>query len=87
MIESIIEASGTPSFSFKDINENKPAGSIKIRVETIDYFLRQHREGLLKRSLKRERVEEELTALENQLRGGSDEKTKTKAADASRRAS
>jgi predicted CoA-substrate-specific enzyme activase len=90
LIESIIEASGTPSFSFKDIDENKPAGSIKIRVETIDYFLRHHREALLKRSLKRERVEEELAALEKQLRAETEEKPEqpaAKAAAASRRAS
>lgn len=44
VIEEIIETSGTPFFSFKDIDENKPKGSIKLRIETIDYFLRQYRE-------------------------------------------
>jgi len=39
-IEKIIETSGTPYFAFKDIDENKPTGSIKLRVETIDYFLK-----------------------------------------------
>ena len=46
-IEAIVERSGTPYFCFKDIDENKPAGSIKIRIETIDYFLKRHRERLL----------------------------------------
>ena len=32
-IESIIEKSGTPYFSFKDVDENKPTGSIRIRIE------------------------------------------------------
>src|SRR5262249_40524368 len=41
-IEGIIERSGTPYFSFKDIDENKPTGSIKIRVETIHYFLKRY---------------------------------------------
>ncbi len=41
-IEQIIEQSGTPYFSFKDIDENKSTGSIKLRVETIDYFLKQY---------------------------------------------
>src|SRR5262245_60991439 len=41
-VESIIERSGTPYFSFKDIDENKPTGSIKIRVETIHYFLKRY---------------------------------------------
>ncbi|MCL4558302.1 MAG: acyl-CoA dehydratase activase-related protein, partial [Deltaproteobacteria bacterium] len=45
-IESILKASDTPYFTFHDIDENKPAGSIKIRIETIDYFLRQYRERL-----------------------------------------
>jgi predicted nucleotide-binding protein (sugar kinase/HSP70/actin superfamily) len=45
-IEKIIETSGTPYFAFKDIDENKPSGSIKLRVETIDYFLRLYRKEL-----------------------------------------
>ena len=42
VIEDIIEKSGTPYFSFKDVDENKPAGSIKLRIETIDYFLKRY---------------------------------------------
>ena len=45
-IERIIETSGTPYFAFKDIDENKPTGSIKLRVETIDYFLKLYRKEL-----------------------------------------
>ena len=45
-VEHVIEASGTPYFSFHDIDENKPVGSIKIRVETIDYFLQRYQEHL-----------------------------------------
>jgi predicted nucleotide-binding protein (sugar kinase/HSP70/actin superfamily) len=47
IIEKIIETSGTPYFAFKDIDENKPAGSIKLRVETIDYFLKRYQQELL----------------------------------------
>jgi predicted CoA-substrate-specific enzyme activase len=47
-IEKIIEISGTPYFAFKDIDENKPTGSIKLRVETIDYFLKLYRKQLEK---------------------------------------
>jgi predicted nucleotide-binding protein (sugar kinase/HSP70/actin superfamily) len=43
VIEEILENSGTPYFSFKDIDENKSTGSIKLRVETIDYFLKRYR--------------------------------------------
>jgi len=48
VIEEIIECSGTPYFSFKDLDENRPAGSIKIRVETIGYFLKRFREEKLR---------------------------------------
>jgi predicted nucleotide-binding protein (sugar kinase/HSP70/actin superfamily) len=53
VVEEILESLGTPYFSFKDIDENKPTGSIKIRVETIDYFLRRYREDhIVKSSVK-----------------------------------
>jgi len=42
VIEAIIEHSGTPYFCFKDLDENRPGGSIQIRTETIDYFLRRY---------------------------------------------
>jgi hypothetical protein len=48
-VENIIEGSGTPYFTFHDVDENKPTGSIKIRVETIDYFLQRYQEHLQKR--------------------------------------
>ncbi|HET6349667.1 MAG TPA: BadF/BadG/BcrA/BcrD ATPase family protein [Candidatus Krumholzibacteria bacterium] len=57
VVEEIIESSGTPYFSFKDLDENRPAGSIKIRVETIGYFLKRYREDKL-RDEWRERVVE-----------------------------
>ncbi|MDH4199588.1 MAG: acyl-CoA dehydratase activase [Spirochaetia bacterium] len=41
-IERIFEHASKPFFSFKDIDENNPAGSIKIRIETMDYFLKKH---------------------------------------------
>ena len=41
LIEEIAERSGTPYFTFHEIDENRPSGSIKIRVETIDYFLKE----------------------------------------------
>ncbi len=46
VIERIVEQSGTPYFCFKDLDENKPASSIKIRVETIDYFCQRYVEDL-----------------------------------------
>jgi predicted CoA-substrate-specific enzyme activase len=68
VIEGIIENSGTPYFSFKDLDENKPSGSIKIRVETIDYFLRRYRETIIKRREAEQDIDRQLAELEAQLR-------------------
>ncbi|WP_456342235.1 BadF/BadG/BcrA/BcrD ATPase family protein [Thermovibrio sp.] len=46
VIEEIVERAGAPYFTFHEIDENRPAGSIKIRVETIDYFLKERLEKL-----------------------------------------
>lgn len=67
-IEEIIERSGTPYFCFKDIDENKPAGSIKIRIETIAYFLKRYREQMVRDRQKRAAIERKLAHLEAQLR-------------------
>jgi predicted nucleotide-binding protein (sugar kinase/HSP70/actin superfamily) len=69
VIEGIIEKSGTPYFCFKDLDENKPTGSIRIRVETIDYFLRRYREDIIKRRETESRIEAQLREFEEQLRG------------------
>jgi activator of 2-hydroxyglutaryl-CoA dehydratase/predicted nucleotide-binding protein (sugar kinase/HSP70/actin superfamily) len=65
-IESIIERSGTPYFSFKDVDENKPSGSIKIRVETIHYFLKRYAEQMNKPA--DEEIERQVAEYERQLR-------------------
>ena len=41
-VEAILSASGTPYFTFHDIDENRPSGAIRLRVETIDYSLREY---------------------------------------------
>jgi predicted nucleotide-binding protein (sugar kinase/HSP70/actin superfamily) len=68
VIEEIIEQSGTPYFAFKDLDENKPSGSIKIRVETIDYFLKRYREDLVKKSQAAAELEQQMAAYEQKLR-------------------
>ena len=70
VIEGIIENSGTPYFCFKDLDENKPSGSIRIRVETIDYFLRRYREEVIRKRKAAQDIEAQLAALEAQLRNG-----------------
>jgi len=69
VIEGIIERSGTPYFCFKDLDENKPSGSIRIRVETIDYFLRRYREDIIARRQKERDIEAKLAELESRLLG------------------
>ncbi len=66
-IEEIVENSGTPYFSFKDIDENKPTGSIKIRIETIGYFLKRYQEDMRRDLGKKQRVEQRLAEYQAEL--------------------
>jgi len=68
VIQEIVEDSGTPYFSFKDIDENKPTGSIKIRVETIGYFLKRYREDIVMKKEKEKSIEENLKEFEMKIR-------------------
>ena len=68
VIEGIIEKSHTPYFCFKDLDENKPAGSVRIRVETIDYFLRRYREDVIKRVHVEREIDSRLAEYERELR-------------------
>jgi predicted nucleotide-binding protein (sugar kinase/HSP70/actin superfamily) len=68
VVESIIEKSGTPYFSFKDIDENKPTGSIRIRVETIHYFLKRYVEDMQKRPVSEADIDRAIAAYERQVR-------------------
>src|SRR5579872_7476263 len=67
-VEEVVEHSGTPYFCFKDIDENKPTGSIKIRVETIGYFLKRYREDMVREKQKKVAIEDRLKKFEEQLR-------------------
>jgi predicted nucleotide-binding protein (sugar kinase/HSP70/actin superfamily) len=64
VIEGVVECAGTPFFSFRDVDENKPTGSIKVRVETIHYFLSRHREEM---RAKRTELEKRLAHYQRQL--------------------
>ncbi|HEY6333298.1 MAG TPA: acyl-CoA dehydratase activase-related protein, partial [Blastocatellia bacterium] len=68
VVEEIVQNAGTPYFCFKDIDENKPTGSIKIRVETIGYFLKRYREDMIKNKGKLKTLEEKLAEYEKLLR-------------------
>lgn len=41
-VQQIVERTGTLFFSFQDLDSTKPAGSVKIRVETIAHYLQKH---------------------------------------------
>src|SRR5437660_7294837 len=68
VIEEVVEHTGTPYFCFKDIDENKPSGSIRIRVETIGYFLKRYREDMVREKQKKVAIDEQLKKFEEQLR-------------------
>jgi len=50
-VQRIVESSGTLFFSFQDLDATKPAGSVKIRVETIATYLRTMSAGIIDRKL------------------------------------
>ena len=68
VIEGIIEQSGTPYFCFKDLDENKPSGSIKMRWKRFDYFLRRYREEVIRKRKAEQDIDAQLAALEARLR-------------------
>ncbi len=48
-VQQIVERSGTLFFSFQDLDSTKPAGSVKIRVETITHYLERYAAGIIER--------------------------------------
>jgi predicted nucleotide-binding protein (sugar kinase/HSP70/actin superfamily) len=49
--QKIIEATGTLMFKFGDLDATKPAGSIKIRVETIVHYVGKYAQQIIDRKL------------------------------------
>ncbi len=50
-VQRIVEASETLLFKFGDLDATKPAGSIRIRVETIVHYLQKHSRAIIERKL------------------------------------
>jgi predicted nucleotide-binding protein (sugar kinase/HSP70/actin superfamily) len=48
-VQQIVEKSGTLFFSFQELDSTKPAGSVKIRVETIAYYLDRSSRQIIER--------------------------------------
>ncbi|MCZ7607397.1 MAG: acyl-CoA dehydratase activase-related protein [Planctomycetota bacterium] len=66
-VEEIVTESLTPYFTFHDIDENKPTGAIKIRTETIDYFLKRYIEDMQDKKAKAQQLREKLEAKKREL--------------------
>lgn len=48
-VQQIVERSGTLFFSFQELDSTKPAGSVKIRTETIAHYLERHAVEIIRR--------------------------------------
>jgi len=48
-VQKIVEASGTLYFKFGDLDATKPAGGVKIRVQTIAHHLDKYSKGIINR--------------------------------------
>lgn len=51
--QKIVEASGTLYFRFGDLDATKPAGGVKIRVQTIVHYVEKHARELIAKKLSR----------------------------------
>ena len=49
--QKIVEAAGTLFFKFGDLDSTKPAGSVRIRIETIVHYLAKYSDTIIKKKL------------------------------------
>lgn len=61
-VQQIVEGSGTLFFSFQDLDSTKPAGSVRIRVETIAHYLARHSQRIIQAKRARRDAPGPLTA-------------------------
>jgi predicted nucleotide-binding protein (sugar kinase/HSP70/actin superfamily) len=52
-VQQIVERSSTLFFSFQELDSTKPAGSVKIRTETIAYYLERSSRQIIEKKLAR----------------------------------
>lgn len=50
LLDDLFSQSASPYFTFHEIDENRPESSIRLRVESIHYFLQRYREELLQKA-------------------------------------
>lgn len=68
VIESIVEAAGRPYLGFKDLDENRAVGAVKLRLETMDYFLKRYRQDVQVRQETLRHIDARLATFERRLR-------------------
>jgi predicted nucleotide-binding protein (sugar kinase/HSP70/actin superfamily) len=68
VIESIVEAAGRPYLGFKDLDENRAVGAVKLRLETMDYFLKRYRQDVQRRQETLRHIDARLATFERRLR-------------------
>ena len=49
--QKIVEATGTLFFKFGDLDSTKPAGGIKIRIETIVHYMQKYSQKIMRQKL------------------------------------
>jgi len=67
LIDSILNASGTPASALHDIDANKPGGSIKIRVKTYAHTLKRFEEELVDKAAQRSELQRRVDAKRREL--------------------
>jgi predicted CoA-substrate-specific enzyme activase len=67
LIDSIIKAGGGPYMALHDIDANKPAGSLKIRVETYQYTLARYEDELRDRAARLSELERRVAQKRQEL--------------------
>ncbi len=67
LIDNIINSSGTPTSALHDIDANKPAGSIKIRVKTYAHTLKRFEEDLAGKAARRTELQRRVEEKRRQL--------------------
>jgi predicted nucleotide-binding protein (sugar kinase/HSP70/actin superfamily) len=50
-VQKTVEAAGTLFFKFGDLDSTKPAGSIRIRIETIVHYLAKYSGNIIQKKL------------------------------------
>jgi predicted nucleotide-binding protein (sugar kinase/HSP70/actin superfamily) len=70
-VQQIVESSGTLFFSFQDLDSTKPAGSVKIRTETIAHYLERRSPRIMQQKLARLSAACPLISSENGFNSGS----------------